>query len=254
MISRHYVNKPNCNDEKTWGIVYCTAEEAKAAESLDSYYHIEERGPGETADGRWYLLIDRSEFQSDDIAYLEMLLRLYIMEEHHGPEIADDYGVMAPGYQFGWIVADGGPYPWDDDYGKPISQRIYIDKSPALEVLKQMQNVNGRNLCLMPVAWDPTDGTNEFVCCSISPCRITMPREKSEDEQTIDRLNAGLKALDLLLEYTGTDGFDDPLQSLIEEYRPLKDKSIEVDFLGREAEDPDVGFMSIVYIDYPHDK
>jgi len=174
MISRHYVNKTLSNGEQGWGLMYTTDEQARNANEMMDEYHLEECNHD---DGRWYLLLDGSEFISHDLPYLEMLLRLWIMEDHHTDKpIGDTYDFMASGYTFGWVVADAGPRPWDEDYGQPLSRRVYIDESAGLQDLEQMQNRDGRNLFLMPVAWDPTDGTNEYVCCSSSPTRIEIPK------------------------------------------------------------------------------
>ena len=175
MISRHYVQKLNDAGVKGWGLQYATAQQSAESNELSDCYHIEgDQGDG----GRWYLLIDRSEFVSDDLPYLEMLLRLWILEEgiHYeeaGGPVAADYGFMAPGYSFGWIIADNGPNPWDDEYGQPVDGRLYGDDETCAVRRLNAMNTDSMKYHLMPVAWLP--GEDEFVCCSISPTRIQMP-------------------------------------------------------------------------------
>ena len=169
--TRNYVNKTNCEGEMVWGIQYGTAEEARASECLDECFHVEQVNYKE---GRWHLLLDRSDLITDDLPYLEMLLRLYIMEEGLDWDSLDgDFSFMAPGYSFGWIVVDAGPSPWDDDYGCPVVDDVTHHYSTAKRWADSEWSDTGRAYAVLPIAWK--DGEDEYVCNPVAPIRLPIP-------------------------------------------------------------------------------
>ena len=98
---------------------------------------------------------------------------------------------------------------------------------------------------------------------------------QDEYQKTIDKLNAGIKALPALielvdrirtnhlLEASGVAGVTErrhkwhadanEAMRLASEFKSLIGHTIYVDFLEREDDDPEFAYMSMVYIDHPND-
>ena len=96
-----------------------------------------------------------------------------------------------------------------------------------------------------------------------------------EHQKTMDRLNAGIKALPQLIELVERMTTNDVLEAcgaagvksrrhawhneaaealrLAKQFKPLAGRTINVDFLEREGDDPEFAYASLVYIDHPID-
>ena len=84
LTKRLYVNMPNMYNnqpdepETLNGLVYVNDNEDYQSEWLQENYHIEEANH---ADGKWYLILERSDYFSDDLELLESKLRDWLKGE-----------------------------------------------------------------------------------------------------------------------------------------------------------------------------
>jgi hypothetical protein len=77
---KHYVRKLTDDNVLGWGIQYASEKESLKSKYLHDCLHIDDLGQ-KNPQGRWRLSILRSEYQSDDLHFLERLMAEWISEE-----------------------------------------------------------------------------------------------------------------------------------------------------------------------------
>jgi hypothetical protein len=115
-------------------MLYGAEDEVKAARTYDECNHIVDCGVG-NPEGRWYLLLDRSEFQTDDLGIIEARLALWIVDEY-GLGNDNNVNQLPEDMASGWVIGWTGWWPESEEPAdflvvEGVGRKIHLHSTPA---------------------------------------------------------------------------------------------------------------------------
>ena len=118
MEKRYVTGKKNDNGDLIGGFQYGTPAEfdrTQNDEDVYSMYHIEDIDPMMEGDsnGRFYTCIERTTYHTNDLAYIEAYLAIFMLDETSGFNVDVLPKDMATGYRLGFAI-------FDSDRGIPL--------------------------------------------------------------------------------------------------------------------------------------